>query len=65
MERLDEFRKKGWTFAIWLVPSGYIIQGSQDGKDHDWDFDIQNMEFSIAVLQAIQEIRRIERKAKR
>jgi len=59
MEALELYRKLGWTFAIWLVPLGYIIQGSADGKDRDWDFDVQAYSFSDAVWRAILECRRI------
>ena len=59
MEALELYRKAGWMFAIWLVPSGYIIQGSIDGKDHDWNFDVQAVSFADAVWKAILECRRI------
>ena len=57
MEALELYRKIGWTFAIWLVPLGYIIQGSVDGKDHDWDFDVQASSLSDAVWYAILKCR--------
>jgi len=60
MDTLEKYRKQGWAFAIWLGTGGYIIQGSTDGKDHDWDFDVQATDFAGAVARATSEIINLE-----
>lgn len=63
MKELEELSKKGWRFAVWLIPGGgCVIQGAKNDSE-DWDIDIAGKSFFDTVDRVLLAVTKFDARA--